>query len=109
MDLVQHIALLKTLTELGYLRFSDRTRRYSLTFKILNLGFSAISRMEIREIIRPELLSLAEITKQVVSFRILDNVDVVYIDRVQSNAFRLGVDISGTEFLHITQRLVKVF
>ena len=85
--------ILKTLTELGYLRFSDQTRRYSLTFKILNLGFSAISRMEIREIVRPELLSLAETTKQVVSFGILDNVDVVYIDRVQSNAFRLGVDI----------------
>ncbi|MGB1833532.1 MAG: helix-turn-helix domain-containing protein, partial [bacterium] len=31
--------ILKTLTELGYLRFSDQTRRYSLTFKILNLGF----------------------------------------------------------------------
>ena len=85
--------ILKTLTELGYLRFSDQTRRYSLTFKILNLGFSAISRMEVREIVRPELLSLAETTKQVVSFGILDNVDVVYIDRVQSNAFRLGVDI----------------
>ncbi|MEC8436360.1 MAG: helix-turn-helix domain-containing protein, partial [SAR324 cluster bacterium] len=59
--------ILKTLTELGYLRFSDQTRRYSLTFKILNLGFSAISRMEVREIVRPELLSLAETTKQVVS------------------------------------------
>ena len=49
--------------------------------------------MEVREIVRPELLSLAKTTKQVVSFGILDNEDVVYIDRVQSNAFRLGVDI----------------
>ena len=85
--------ILKTLTELGYLRFTAETKRYSLTFKILNLGFSAISRTEIREIVRPQLQSLASITKQVVSFGILDQVDVVYIDRVQSNAFRLGVDI----------------
>jgi len=85
--------ILKTLTELGYLRFSAETRRYSLTFKILNLGFSAISRTEIREIVRPELQNLAAITKQVVSLGILDQEDVVYIDRVQSNAFRLGVDI----------------
>lgn len=85
--------ILKTLTELGYLRFSNQTRRYSLTFKILNLGFSAISRTEIREIVRPQLLSLADLTNQVVSFGVLDNVDVVYIDRVQSNTMRLGVDI----------------
>ena len=57
--------------------------------------------MEIREIVRPELLSLAEITKQVVSFGIPDNVDVVYIDRVQSNAFRLGVDIRIGTRIHI--------
>ena len=85
--------ILKTLTELDYLHFSEKNRRYSLTFKILNLGFTAISRMEIREVVRPELLSLAELTKQVVSFGILDDVDVVYIDRVQSESFRLGVDI----------------
>ena len=64
--------ILKTLTELGYLRFTAETKRYSLTFKILNLGFSAISRTEIREIVRPQLQSLASITKQVVSFGILD-------------------------------------
>ena len=55
--------------------------------------FSAISRSEIREIVRLELQNLAAITKQVVSLGILDQEDVVYIDRNQSNAFRLGVDI----------------
>ena len=57
------------------------------------MGFSAISRTEIRAIVRPELQNLAAITKQVVSFGILDQEDVVYIDRVQFNAFRLDVDI----------------
>ena len=57
------------------------------------MGFSAISRTEIREIVSPELQNLAAITKQVVSLGILDQEDVVYIDRVQLNAFRLDVDI----------------
>ena len=85
--------LLNTLVELGYVRRDDRTRRFSLTLKVLDLGFNAIGRRDLRAIVRPALRRLVGGIGEAASFAVLDRSDVLYIERVRAGLVRLGVDI----------------
>src|SRR5512146_164705 len=51
-----------TLARLGYLRQDQVTRKYRLGPRVLDLGFSAISSMGLREISTPILKQLSEAT-----------------------------------------------
>jgi len=85
--------LVRTLLYLGYLEKVENSKRFRLSLKVCELGFNAIGRMEMREIIRPLLRKLVDEINEAASFGILDGTDVVYIDRVQAGLVRLGVDI----------------
>jgi IclR family transcriptional regulator, pca regulon regulatory protein len=73
-----------TLHRLGYLQQDPATRRYRLGMRVLDLGFSAINSMELREIAQPHLQELSDKTGHTVNMAILDHSDIVYIDRVRS-------------------------
>ena len=91
-----------TLAELGYLRQDTDTRKYRLGPRVLDLGFSAINSMELREISRPQLQQLSDETGHTVNMAILDGADIVYIERVRSSAQRQReIDLN----LHIGSRL----
>src|SRR3990172_7552010 len=49
----------KTLSEMGFLRYDDASKRYSLGTRVLSLGFSVLQGMELRDLARPHLESLA--------------------------------------------------
>ncbi|MBL6933206.1 MAG: IclR family transcriptional regulator, partial [Rhodospirillales bacterium] len=49
--------ILSTLTTLGYLDRVSGTKRFRLTLKVLDLGFHAIARTEVRDLARPILRS----------------------------------------------------
>jgi IclR family pca regulon transcriptional regulator len=85
--------LLNTLVELGYVRRDERTKRFSLTLKVLDLGFHAIGRREIRAIVRPVLRRLVHSVGEAANFAVLDGSDVLYIERVRAGLVRFGVDI----------------
>lgn len=85
--------LLNTLTNMEYIRRDPRTRRFSLTLKVLDLGFNAIGRRDIRTVARPVLRRLVGKVSEAVSFAILEGTDVFYIERVRAGLVRLGVDI----------------
>lgn len=85
--------LVNTLLTLGYLDRVDDTKRYRLTFKVLDLGFNAIARTDLRETARPLLRSLVGEVNEAASVAVLDGPDVVYVERVQAGLVRLGVDI----------------
>jgi len=70
-----------TLTKLGYLQQDPESRRYRLGPKVLDLGFSAINSMDLREVSEPHLRRLSDETGHTVNLAILDGVDVVYIER----------------------------
>jgi len=84
---------LNTLVQLGYVAKVPGTRRFRLTLKPLELGFNAIARMDLRDITRPLLRSLVGTVNEAASFGILENTEVVYIERVQAGLIRLGVDV----------------
>jgi IclR family pca regulon transcriptional regulator len=85
--------ILNTLVDLGYVKKVENTRRYRLTLKALDLGFNAIARTDIRGLALPELRQLVGSVREVASLGILDEADVVFIERVQLAGLRLGVDI----------------
>ncbi len=73
-----------TLATLGYLDQDPGTRKYRLGPRVLDLGFSAINSMDIREIAAPHLRQLSDETGHTVNLAILDGTDVVYIERCRT-------------------------
>ena len=91
-----------TLTRLGYLQQDVPTRKYRLGTRVLDLGFSAINSMELREVAAPHLQELSDSTGHTVNMAILDDTDIVYIDRVRSpQPGQSQIDLN----LHIGSRL----
>jgi IclR family pca regulon transcriptional regulator len=91
-----------TLAALGYLQQDNGTKKYRLGPRVLDLGFSAINSMEVRELAAPQLRRLADETGHTVNMAILDGVDIVYVERVPSphpDQRRLDLD------LHVGSRL----
>jgi IclR family pca regulon transcriptional regulator len=91
-----------TLAQLGYLQQDEETRRYRLGPRVLELGFSAINSMELREISAPHLRRLSEQTGHTTNMSILDDTDIVYIERVR-NPQGQGTEIDLD--LHVGSRL----
>jgi IclR family pca regulon transcriptional regulator len=91
-----------TLAGLGYLRQDTSTRKYRLGPRVLDLGFSAINSMDLREVAAPYLQQLSDETGYTVNMAILDGVDIVYVERCRSaRAGQREIDLN----LHVGSRL----
>lgn len=85
--------MLNTLVDLGYVARIPDTRTFSLTLKVLDLGFHAIAHKDLRAVVRPELLALVNDVNEAASFGVLKGAEVLFIERVRAGMTRLGVDI----------------
>jgi IclR family pca regulon transcriptional regulator len=91
-----------TLAHLGYLIQDGDTKKYRLGPRVLDLGFSAINSMELREISGPHLRALSDETGFTVNMAILDGADIVYVDRCRSpRSGQREIDLN----LHVGSRL----
>jgi IclR family transcriptional regulator, pca regulon regulatory protein len=91
-----------TLTALGYLQQDRASRKYRLGPRVLDLGFSAINSMELPELARPHLQHLSDDTGHTVNMAILDDTEIVYVERVRSSgAGQSEIDLN----LHVGSRL----
>jgi len=91
-----------TLASLGYLQQDAATRKYRLGPRVLDLGFSALDSMELREVAAPHLRELSDATGYTVNMAILDDLDIVYVDRCRSaQAGQREIDLN----LHVGARL----
>ncbi len=91
-----------TLATLGYLEQDDLTRKYRLGPRVLDLGFSAINSMELREISVPHLQRLSDQTGHTVNMAVLDGADIVYVERCRSARHgQREIDLN----LHVGSRL----
>jgi len=91
-----------TLAALGYLTQDPATRKYRLGPKVLDLGFSAINSMELREVAAPYLRRLSDETGYTVNMAILDGSEIVYVERCRSSqAGQREIDLN----LHVGSRL----
>jgi len=85
--------MLNTLVSLGYVEKVEGSRRFRLTFKCLELGFSAIARSDMRALGRPLLRSLVGDRIEAASIGVLDEYEIVYVERIQAGFQRLAVDV----------------
>jgi IclR family transcriptional regulator, pca regulon regulatory protein len=91
-----------TLAALGYLQQDPATKKYRLGPRVLDLGFSAINSMELREVAAPHLRELSDATGYTVNMAILDGLDIVYVERSRSaRAGQREIDLN----LHVGSRL----
>ncbi|MBD3942242.1 helix-turn-helix domain-containing protein [Microbacterium sp. NEAU-LLC] len=87
---------LRTLEQLGYVRSGERL--FSLTPRVLELGFSYLSALSIPEIVQPHLERLSREVDESVSAAVLDGGDIVYVARVPTRRI-MSVRITiGTRF-----------
>ncbi len=76
--------LLSTLETLGYVQRDQQTKLYRPALEILRLGFVVLSGMEVRQVAAPYLRQLSAEVKETVNLAVLDNHEVIYIDRIDS-------------------------
>lgn len=74
---------LATLKELGYV-VQDSSSRYRLSFRLFEMGMAMVNALGIRQITRPFLEELAELSNETVNLGHWEGEEIVYIDKVKS-------------------------
>jgi IclR family transcriptional regulator, pca regulon regulatory protein len=77
-----------TLASLRYLEQDSETRKYRLGPRVLDLGFSMLGSLELREVAGPHLRQLTDATGHTSNLAIRDDTDVILIDRVRGRPGR---------------------
>jgi IclR family pca regulon transcriptional regulator len=87
---------LLTLQELGYARSHDR--RFTLTPRVLELGYAFLSSLTLPQIAQPHLRELVERVHESSSVSVLDGADVVYVAREPTQRIMTVAISVGTRF-----------
>jgi len=91
-----------TLAKLGYVQQDPESRKYSLGPRVIDLGFAALSSMEVTRVAARHLQALSDETGYAASMAVLDGPDIVYVERCRSRrASGVAVDLN----LHVGSRL----
>jgi IclR family pca regulon transcriptional regulator len=85
-----------TLEELGYVRSEDR--RFSLTPRVLELGYAYLSGLSLPEIAQPHLRMLVGRVNESCSMSVLDDTDIVYVAREPTRRIMTVAISIGTRF-----------
>lgn len=75
---------LQTLTHAGYVRRDPATGAYRCTLKMFELGARQLANLDARKLAPPFMRELARSTKETVHLSVLDGLDVVYVDKIDS-------------------------
>ena len=86
--------LIRTLMTLGYISHDPSSKTYSLTPRVMSLGFTALSSVELRHIAFSHLEKLSRVTDQSVNLGILDGTEVVYVETIKKKQpVQLSIDL----------------
>ncbi|WP_353348123.1 IclR family transcriptional regulator [Aquicoccus sp. SU-CL01552] len=77
--------LLTTLSTHGYIRQDPDSSGYELTTKLWELGGKVVGRLDLTRVARPAMERLAALTGETVHLSLLENEDVVYLDKIDSS------------------------
>jgi IclR family pca regulon transcriptional regulator len=87
---------LRTLKSRDYLSLDLKSKKYFLGPKVMSLGFTVLSSMDLRNVAYPYLDELARTTDQNVNLAILDNTEVVVIERIKKwQMLDINIPIGG--------------
>jgi IclR family transcriptional regulator, pca regulon regulatory protein len=84
--------LLKTLIDNGYVHYFPDSTTFHLGPKVMSLGFSSLSALDLTEVAHPYLEDLSRRIDQNVNLGILDGIDIVYVIRVKKRRI-LGINL----------------
>lgn len=88
--------LVSTLEEAGFLFQNQVTKKYRLSFKLFQIGNRAVQQIDMVPIIRPVLKKLMMETRETVVLGIIDEGDLVYVDKLSfPNEFYLTTTIGS--------------
>ena len=73
---------LKTLLSMNYVTLDKRTKAYCLAPRVMALGFSVLSGMDLRAKALPCMEALSRETDQNVNLAVLDRTEMLYIERI---------------------------
>lgn len=76
--------ILQSLVELGYVE-KNAAARYLPTTRLWEFGSQVMSRRSVRDVARPAMRLLAELTSETVHLSELHDGDVLYIDKIESS------------------------
>lgn len=76
--------LLTTLQQQGYVRQIPPHSTYELTTRLWELGSHVVRRMDLISLARPAMERLAAATGETVHLSVLDDTDVLYLDKIES-------------------------
>ena len=76
--------VLKTLQAAGYLQQDERTREYTPTLKLWELGAAAVADLGLRQYAAGAMRELSQASGETVHLSVLDGRDVIYIDKIDS-------------------------
>jgi IclR family pca regulon transcriptional regulator len=97
------LRILRTLLSLRYVRFDASSRAYFLGPKVMSLGYATLAGLDLREISLPYLEELSHQTQQNVNLGILDETEVVYIERITvKHLIRTDHSVGSRVNLHST-------
>ena len=77
--------LLQTLEALGYIRHDVESQKYLLGFRLLELGSTAASQIDVTSIATPILKNLSQKVNRLCHLGMLDGNEVVYVVKTNSN------------------------
>ncbi len=77
--------LLSSLSYFGYVRQDQKGGNYFLGLKFVELGQLLLSQLDLRRVAEPFLRDLSERTRETVHLVILDQNEIVYIDKVETD------------------------
>ena len=75
---------LQTLIQAGYVEKSSHTGGYKPTLKVFELAAQRLARLDVRKIAAPLMRRVALETQETVHLSVLDQLDVIYIDKIDS-------------------------
>ena len=87
--------LLSSLHYCGFVRQDQKTRDYLLGFRLVELGNFLLSQLDLRKEAGIFLRDLAERTKETIHLVLLDQNEVVYIDKVESDQNPSGLRMAS--------------
>jgi len=76
--------VLKSLVQVGYLRFDVETARYFGDLKLASLGSAVTSHFDLKSYVRPHLMKLQDETKHTCNLGVLSGDAGVYLDKIES-------------------------
>jgi IclR family KDG regulon transcriptional repressor len=94
---------LASMKHVGFVDQNSENQKYKLSLKVFEIGNRVVEGLNLREIAKPVMHELSDLTGETVNLGIIDNYDVVYIEKVLSkNTLRQDCPIGGRDKIHAT-------